>query len=512
MNDLFDEVSLLVDAAVERLQPWRYTFTEREALGWVWEAGYEISIQSDARFVLAQEGDGKHPRHWRLDSHTLANNRLLNDLLAGSWDGRDLEGKLAALDTEDQRYYVYCPIDPRLELNKQGVIEPAERERNVTLKRATKEELEVLGPLLLAYWQESGADPWTVRTITEALKELGWHDAEKHNAWLSVRAWLLGWSQVKRVGQDYWVPADQLPQETQRTRLQVLPVRTPEAEDITTKEGTSITDAVPASRRIAAASVDESRVVLSGEATAPRAAWSERLRTINLLEGFLHVPASARGVYPTPALGEGDTVVLSGMWFEDGSRCWLWLDRAKHRLYGPDIAEKLGWQEAGDILRIEWVPDVIMMRITGHDNEVQTEESRLVDLEELAALRGGLGESYRRSLQTILMEAPEGLTFAETVRAMRERQDHAAHRGTIRTLLYNGGFLRKEHRWFAAPDNASGARQLRAAMVETLVPRDEDAQEQPLSPAEHARIRVKAICARLSSIVETLQKIQDSHT
>ena len=511
MNDLFDEVSLLVDAAVERLQPWRYTFTEREALGWVWEAGYEISIQSDARFVLAQEGDGKHPRHWRLDSHTLANNRLLNDLLAGSWDGRDLEGKLAALDTEDQRHHVYCPIDPRLELNKQGVLEPAERERNVTLTRATKEELEVLGQLLLAYWQESGADPWTVRTITEALKELGWHDAEKHNAWLSVRAWLLGWPQVKRVGQDYWVPTDQLPQETQRTRLQVLPVRTPEAEDITTKEETSAKDAVPTSRRIAAAGVDESRVVLSGEATAPRAAWSERLRTINLLEGFLHVPASARGVYPTPALGEGDTVVLSGMWFEDGSRCWLWLDRAKHRLYGPDIAEKLEWLEAGDILRIEWTPDVVVLRITGHDEELQIEESRLVDLEELAALRGGLGESYRRSLQTILMGAPEGLTFAETVRAMRERQDHAVHRGTIRALLYNGGFLRKERRWFAAPDNASGVRQLRAAMVEMLVARDEDAQEQPLSPAEHARTRVKAIRTRLSSIIEILQKLQDFH-
>src|SRR5712692_3096286 len=149
MNDLFDEVSLLVDAAVERLQPWRYTFTEREALGWVWEAGYEISIQSDPRFVLAQEGDGKHPRHWRLDSHTLASNRLLNDLLAGKWDGRDLEGKLAALDAEDERHYVYCPTDPRLERNKQGILEPAERERNGALPQAMKAELDALEPLLL---------------------------------------------------------------------------------------------------------------------------------------------------------------------------------------------------------------------------------------------------------------------------------------------------------------------------------------------------------------------------
>lgn len=507
MNDLFDEVSLLIDVEVKRLQPWRYTFTEREALDAVWKAGYDISIQSDTRFVLAQEGNSKHPRHWRLDSHTLANNRLLNDLVSGSWDGQDLEGKLAALDAQDQRHYVYCPTDPRLEQNKRGILEPAELERNVTLPRATREELEVLGPLLLAHWQESGANPWTVRAITEALKELGWRDAEKHNAWLSVRSWLLGWSQVKRVGQDYWVPTDQLPQETQRTRLQVLPVRTPEPEDTTTKEGTSAKDAVPTTRRIAAANIDESRVVLSGEATAPHATWSERLRTINLLEGFLHVPASARGIYPAPAPGEGDTVVLVGMWFEDGTRCWFWLDRAKHRLYGLDLAEKLTWLEAGDILHIEWTPDIIVIRITGHDNEVRSEEARLVDLEELSTLRGGVGESYRSSLQNILLNAPEGLTFAEIVQAVRDRQDHAAHRGTIRALLYSGGFIRKDQRWFAAPDNEWSARQLRAAMVETLVQRDEGTSERPASQADFMRIRIKAIHARLSEIIRELRKV-----
>lgn len=104
MNEPFDEVSLLVEEAVQRLLPRRYTFTEREALGRVWEAGYEVSIQTDARFVLAQESTGKHPRHWRLASHTLANNRLLNDLVSGGWAGRDLEDKLAALDVEDQRH------------------------------------------------------------------------------------------------------------------------------------------------------------------------------------------------------------------------------------------------------------------------------------------------------------------------------------------------------------------------------------------------------------------------
>lgn len=165
-----------------------------------------------------------------------------------------------------------------------------------------------------------------------------------------MRSWLLGWPQVRRVGQDYWIPADQLQQEARRTRLQVLPVRSPEPEDPTAKEGAYAGDAIATSERTAAASTDESRVVLSGEATTLRATWSERLRTINLLEGFLHIPASARGVYPISAQEEGDMVVLEGKWFEDGSRLWLWLHRARNRLYGPALAEKLAWLEAGDIL------------------------------------------------------------------------------------------------------------------------------------------------------------------
>src|SRR5256885_8295867 len=127
MSDEADEVTQLLEEAVTRLFPWRRTFTEKEALSRVWEAGYEISIQSDARFVLAQE-DWKQPSHWRLVDHTLANNRLLNDLLSGNWDGQDLDGKLAALDTEDQMHYVFCPLDPRLTLNKQGILEPTDQE------------------------------------------------------------------------------------------------------------------------------------------------------------------------------------------------------------------------------------------------------------------------------------------------------------------------------------------------------------------------------------------------
>lgn len=366
-----------------------------------------------------------------------------------------------------------------------------------------KEELEALGPLLLARWQESGADPWTVRAVTEALKELGWREAEQQNAWLLVRSWLLGWSQVRRVGQDYWIPADQLPQEARHTRLQVLPVRALEPEDSAAKEEASAGDAVATSGRTSAVSTDESRVVFSGEATALRAAWLERLRTINLLEGFLHIPASARGVYPIPMQGEDDTVVLAGRWFEDGSRCWLWLDRARHRLYGPDLAEKLAWLEAGDMLQIEWAPDVIVLRMA----EIQSEEARLVDLQELMTLRGGLGESYRRSLQAILQDAPAGLTFAEVVKVLRERQQHTIHRGTIRALLYSGGFVQKDRRWFPAPDGKAGARHLREVMVETLVREEEHETEREGLQVGHVQKRIKAIHKRLTEIVDELRKV-----
>lgn len=144
-----------------------------------------------------------------------------------------------------------------------------------------------------------------------------------------------------------------------------------------------------------------------------------------------------------------------------------------------------------------------MLRIAGHDAEVQREESRLIDLEALSAMRGGLGESYRRSLQAILQGAPQGLAFAEIVQALCERQQHAIHRGTIHSLLYGGGFMQRESRWFAAPDSAAGARQLRETIVETLVLEESGGQAEALSPAEAQIKRIKAIHRRLAEIIRT---------
>ena len=210
-------------------------------------------------------------------------------------------------------------------------------------------------------------------------------------------------------------------------------------------------------------------------------------------------------MYPACGAGEGTATALRALWFESGERLWVWLDREQDRLYGPQLADQLGWCEAGDLLRIEWTPDVMVLRLAGHDAEVQAEETRLVDIEALAALRGGPGESYRASLQAILEAAPEGLTFAELVAAIRERQGHVVHRGTVRAVLHTGGFVRREGRWFAAPEGADAARNLRAAMVDALGPPDaQEASTAERRPNQRLRTRVQKIHSQLSDLVDRL--------
>jgi hypothetical protein len=63
----------------------------------------------------------------------------------------------------------------------------------------------------------------------------------------------------------------------------------------------------------------------------------------------------------------------------------------------------------------------------------------------------------------------DGLTFVHVISALYERQGHDVHRGTVRTLLYAGGFVQRNGLWFAAPQNEVGAHKLREALVETLV-------------------------------------------
>ena len=437
MSERDDELEQLLDEAVAGLSASRYTFTEEEALQPIWEHGYDISPQSDPqeRFVLVYEADGKHPRQWRLSMQALANNRILDALRSGAWDGRDLEVELSRLDTEDQVHYVFCPSEQRFIALPDGTLEPAELERNIALAPETRAELDALGSRLLEKWRAEEAKPLTVRQITERLGALGWAEASARNGWLLVRAWLLGWSEVSRVGQDYWIPNDHIPKGPQRSRLQVLPIgsRSMPMETLETIIVPNSLSDSPEHKTIA--SISKTPLIPGRAITATIENWTYPLRTIHLLEGFVPVPPQVRSVYPPRAIGEGDREVLRGLWYDDDEPLWLWLDRNQDRLYGPDLAQKLAWLEAGDVLQAQWTPDVVVLCITGHDDEVQREESRLVDPQALKALRGGIGETYRKSLQAILFENVEGLTFAQVVRALRERQGHDVHRGTVRALL-----------------------------------------------------------------------------
>ena len=456
----------LLDDAVAHLEDRHFTFTDEEALASVWENGYDMGPQEDplARFVLAAEAEKNYRRQWRLQTQTLANNRLLDALLAGAWHGREIEAELRHLSVEDQVHYIFCPHDARFSTLADGTLEPADRERPVALASATQADLDTLAPTLWQYWKEDGVHPLTIRHIAELLGRLGWAGANERNAWTVARAWLLTRPEVVRAGQDYWILATTVPQEPARTRLHVLPMTTTQSQ---LEEGSASDTKSPAlpdapgdsattsSHRSRVHTIDEQQIVQRNVPVTSSVSWHQPLRTVHLLEGFLLVPAQARSAYPPRAVGAGDIQVVPGLWFESGDRLWLWLDRQHDRLYGPDLAHQLEWLEAGDILHIIWRPDAITLDKAGHDDEVQREESRLVDLEELKALRGGLGESYRQSLQIILSSAPEGLTFLQVVVALRERQGHIVHHGTIRALLYTGGFIHRQHLWFAAPDTPS---------------------------------------------------------
>ena len=501
----------LVDAAVERLAGTRSTFTEEDAMAEVWEVGYDVSPQDDPRFVLAAEADGKRPHHWRLNTQTLANNRLIDALRTGAWDGRDMEQELARLDARDGAHYVFCSVDARFTRLRDGSYALADQEPDIALPPEIAATLDALGQPLLARWREAGATPWTTRALTEMVATLGWAAATEGSNWLLVRAWLRRWPAVARVGQDYWMLTDALPQGPAQTRLSVLPIRTPApaAPDAPTVPEAGRALQPPAGQ----AETQQATPGLVPSAATPRtgllAHWVETLRTVHVTQGFLPVPASARSAAPPRAREAGRWEALRGTWFEAGTSLWLWLDRDGERLCGPELADALMWCEAGQKLRVDWNTDGLVLRLIGEDAEVQQEETRLVDLEALAALRGGLGESYRRSLFALLSDAPQGLTFREIVEALRARQGHATHHGTIRALLSAGGFARREGRWCVALDSETGARYLRAALVQTLLP-GSTAEAEPnferASAPKSLQAVALAIQTRLQEIVRSLKE------
>jgi hypothetical protein len=197
--------------------------------------------------------------------------------------------------------------------------------------------------------------------------------------------------------------------------------------------------------------------------------------------------------------------VVRGKWFDTNDDLWLWIERTKNLLCGPDLADKLAWCDAGQRIRVEWRPDVIVLRSLDVDREAQREETRLVDIQALAEVRGGRGESYVHSLQAILTGTPDGLTFPEVVEALCARQAHPVHRGTVRALLSAGGFIHRDRRWFAAADVSVSARAVRTALVESLVPADEtEALRRPSSDPKRVQVVARAIQTRLRDLMRLI--------
>src|SRR5690349_18722334 len=124
-----NKLQRLLDDAVARMAARRRTFTDEEALSTLWDAGYEVTPRSDARFALAREADGRNPRHWKLTGQVLANNRLLEALQEGTWDGRNLDAELARLSEAEGAPYIFCAADSRFTISSDGTLEPAQREK-----------------------------------------------------------------------------------------------------------------------------------------------------------------------------------------------------------------------------------------------------------------------------------------------------------------------------------------------------------------------------------------------
>jgi hypothetical protein len=295
--------------------------------------------------------------------------------------------------------------------------------------------------------------------------------------------------------------ADALPQGPAQTRLSALPIRTP-SEASPDAPAVSATPQAPDQREEIPQDPPDLVPLVATPKTGRLVSWVVALRTVHLTQGFLPVPAAARGAAPPRPREAGRWEALRGTWFETGASLWVWLDRDGERLCGPDLADVLMWCEAGQKLRVDWNTDGLVFRLIGEDREVQQEETRLVDLKELAALRGGLGESYRSSLFALLSDAPGGMTFRELVEAIRVRQGHPVHRGTIRALLSAGGFARRDGRWCVRLDNETGARQLRATLAQILIETSTtELLPPPTNDLQHLRRLARAIHMRLQEII-----------
>jgi len=439
----------------------RFTFTEEDVLKPIWHEGEDIRLCEDSRFRQVILSHRVVVTQWQLAIHTVANQDLYELLLDGLWDGRDLYRCLESLDrnAEDSSFHIYCLNDERFLLSKdENGLYCLALSADIATVELTTEQRRVIDQLavqLLTLSPSNSRKPWTTNSILEELRRCS-HSSRMLDEVVpaALESWLLRQEEWVRVGIDSWLPKSKLPPVRAKHRYAVKPLFS-SSEGIAMNLPELINEKVL--KRDATEVTEESIEFKERQLLKSSVDWRVTLRTFHINEGTIPVPKQARSFYPH-ARKLAATIALPGLWFNDGNDMTVWLDRAKHQLFGPDLQDQFAFLEAGEMLEIEWTAAGFVFRTLGVDPKVAEEESRLIDLTRLSQLRSTTLESYRVSLRAILSRQSQALSFQAIYEELCKRQKHKPNRATIRTILSSSPefvFVKPENKWALNPEVAS---------------------------------------------------------
>ena len=414
----------LLDPVVKERSNSRYTFTEEEALQSIWASGEDVRLREDIRFWEIQGTE-----HFQLAEHKLANEILADLLWQGVWDGKDVEKELKKLDTvENGAFHVFCIADPRF-ISKDNRLSLGASPTFI-FEESIQKDLDNLVESLLNYHCENKS-PLNTRQLIETILrvngdiKIAEDDVDQMASWLYTRP---EWSEIAR---SLWLPTDLIPAAVKPKPIRVLRVggeggNFSAEESLVEEFGAQISSSTDPVVRVPDPPVERH--------PDSAVSWTQVLRTVHLLGNYLPVPTGARFRYPR-FVGRNGPLVVSTLLHDAGREGFLWLDREHHRFFGELLAEAIEWEEAGRKLLINWRPEGIVVRTGDIDSEVHREEQRHLDPIALRDLRLGRGESYRKSLVSILKEHTDGLDFRNLYTKLVERQKHEPSRSSIRTVL-----------------------------------------------------------------------------
>ncbi len=461
------ELDSWVEAYIQNMR--RFTFTEDEVLKSLWNEGEDMRLREDSRFWQVMLLQQATETQWQLAIHTVANQHLYELLLDGLWDGHNLYRCLENLDRNAaaSSFHIFCLGDDRFLLSQDEndlySLALSADMATVELTTEQKKVVEQLAPQLLDHFPNDSRKPWTTSSILGELRE--WSrpaDILDEVIPAALESWLLRQEEWVRVGVDSWLPKSKLPLVAARHRYAVPPIFSP-----TDSTATALPDLMSGEDLASDASQVIDQPVESKEQPPLNRSvrWRVTLRTCHINEGVIPVPTQARHFYPH-ARKLARMIALPGLWFTDGSDMTIWLDRAKHQLFGLDLQDQFAFLEAGEMLEVEWTAVGLVFRTLGIDPKVADEESRLIDLTHLSQLRSATLESYRVSLRAILGEQNKALSFEAIYEELYNRQQHKPNRATVRTILSSSlefVFVKAEGKWTLNPEVASeaGAKSIR---------------------------------------------------